>query len=217
MPSLSTAITSLLTLGTLAIATTAYAAEPLIFCKEQEKCYGVSKASKNDCSTSSSVCAGTAKQDYQKDALALRSQGQLREVGRWFARSTGCDRRNSVTGHEKVRRLPGLGHRRCTDALRRRSHGGGKVPARRRRCAFGYRLENSCGTNGSGCGGRALSPRLRRASGSLSISGRWMMVPPTEPARFYGGSLKPARVLTELAAVWIFANAGRQQRARSSR
>ena len=34
---LSTAITSLLTLGTLAIATTAYAAEPLIFCKEQEK------------------------------------------------------------------------------------------------------------------------------------------------------------------------------------
>ena len=64
---LTTAITGLLTLGTFAAAT-AQAAEPLVFCKEQEKCYGVSKAGKNDCSTSSSVCAGTAKQDYQKYA-----------------------------------------------------------------------------------------------------------------------------------------------------
>ena len=77
---LSTAITSLLTLGTLTIATTAYAAEPLIFCKEQEKCYGVSKASKNDCSTSSSVCAGTAKQDYQKDAWLYVPKGSCERL-----------------------------------------------------------------------------------------------------------------------------------------
>jgi len=77
---LSTAITSLLTLGTLAIATTTYAAEALVVCKEQERCYGVSKASKNDCSTSSSVCAGTAKQDYQKDAWLYVPKGSCEKL-----------------------------------------------------------------------------------------------------------------------------------------
>jgi len=33
-----------------------------------EKCYGVSKAGKNDCQTATSSCAGTAKKDAQKDA-----------------------------------------------------------------------------------------------------------------------------------------------------
>ncbi len=33
-----------------------------------EKCYGVSKAGKNDCQTSTSSCAGTAKKDKQADA-----------------------------------------------------------------------------------------------------------------------------------------------------
>ncbi|MEK7796098.1 MAG: hypothetical protein AAB315_01465, partial [Pseudomonadota bacterium] len=41
---------------------------------------------------------------------------------------------------------------------------------------FGYRLENSCGTNGSGCGGRALG---RLACGAhpdrYQYPGRWMM------------------------------------------
>jgi uncharacterized membrane protein len=56
-------------------AATAHAADPLVFCKEQEKCYGVSRAGKNDCSTSSSVCAGTAKSDYQKDAWIYLPKG----------------------------------------------------------------------------------------------------------------------------------------------
>lgn len=77
---LSTAITSLLTLGTLTLATSAYAAEALVVCKEQERCYGVSKASKNDCSTSSSVCAGTAKQDYQKDAWLYVPKGSCERL-----------------------------------------------------------------------------------------------------------------------------------------
>lgn len=76
---LTTAITGLLTLGTFAAAT-AHAAEPLVFCKEQEKCYGVSKAGKNDCSTSSSVCAGTAKQDYQKDAWLYVPKGSCERL-----------------------------------------------------------------------------------------------------------------------------------------
>jgi uncharacterized membrane protein len=35
---------------------------------EAEKCYGVSKAGKNDCQTSNSSCAGTSKRDAQRDA-----------------------------------------------------------------------------------------------------------------------------------------------------
>ncbi|MBI3570708.1 MAG: DUF2282 domain-containing protein [Gammaproteobacteria bacterium] len=77
---MSTAITSLLALGTLAITTSAYAAEALVVCKEQERCYGVSKANKNDCSTSSSVCAGTAKQDYQKDAWLYVPKGSCERL-----------------------------------------------------------------------------------------------------------------------------------------
>lgn len=77
---LSTAITSLLTLGTLTLVTSTYAAEALVVCKEQERCYGVSKASKNDCSTSSSVCAGTAKQDYQKDAWVYLPKGSCEKL-----------------------------------------------------------------------------------------------------------------------------------------
>ena len=33
-----------------------------------EKCYGVSKAGKNDCQTAKSSCAGTSKTDSQADA-----------------------------------------------------------------------------------------------------------------------------------------------------
>jgi len=33
-----------------------------------EKCYGVARAGRNDCFTSSSSCAGTARQDGQYDA-----------------------------------------------------------------------------------------------------------------------------------------------------
>lgn len=35
---------------------------------DNEKCYGVAKAGKNDCQTSTSSCAGTSKMDGQKDA-----------------------------------------------------------------------------------------------------------------------------------------------------
>ncbi len=35
---------------------------------DAEKCYGISKAGKNDCQTSNSSCAGTSRRDGQKDA-----------------------------------------------------------------------------------------------------------------------------------------------------
>jgi len=66
---ITAAVTSLVALGTTALtATPAIAAE-------KEKCYGVSKAGKNDCATKSSSCAGTSKEDNQKDAFIVVPKG----------------------------------------------------------------------------------------------------------------------------------------------
>jgi uncharacterized membrane protein len=40
-----------------------------------EKCYGVSKAGKNDCQTAASSCAGTSKKDAQTDAWVSVPKG----------------------------------------------------------------------------------------------------------------------------------------------
>ncbi len=66
-----------LSLGALASAASA---APLVFCAEQEKCYGVTKAGKNDCSTATSACAGTAKQDFQKDAWIHVPKGSCEKI-----------------------------------------------------------------------------------------------------------------------------------------
>ena len=42
---------------------------------EAEKCYGVSKAGKNDCQTANSSCAGTSRRDGQKDAWIYVPKG----------------------------------------------------------------------------------------------------------------------------------------------
>lgn len=66
---ISAAVTSLLALGATSLtATQALAAE-------KEKCYGVAKAGKNDCATKSSSCAGTSKEDAQKDAFIVVPAG----------------------------------------------------------------------------------------------------------------------------------------------
>ena len=41
----------------------------------KEKCYGVSKAGKNDCATKSSSCAGTSKSHGQQDAFIVVPEG----------------------------------------------------------------------------------------------------------------------------------------------
>lgn len=65
----TTAITGLIALGgTMLTAAPAVAAE-------KEKCYGVSKAGKNDCATKTSSCAGTAKEDNQSDAFVVVPKG----------------------------------------------------------------------------------------------------------------------------------------------
>lgn len=45
-----------------------------------EKCFGVSKAGKNDCQTGSSSCAGTSKKDAQADAWISVPKGTCEKI-----------------------------------------------------------------------------------------------------------------------------------------
>lgn len=69
----SAAVGSLLALGLT--ANTAIAAD-----QKPEKCFGVAKAGKNDCQTSTSSCAGTSKVDGQKDAWLLVPGGTCEKL-----------------------------------------------------------------------------------------------------------------------------------------
>jgi uncharacterized membrane protein len=62
---LASAVAAALSLPLTSIAQAGPAPKPKF---EAEKCYGVSKAGKNDCQTSNSSCAGTSKRDAQRDA-----------------------------------------------------------------------------------------------------------------------------------------------------
>ncbi len=62
------AIGSLLTLGAAVFATPAFAADK----PDMEKCYGVSKAGKNDCAGPAHACSGQSKMDASgKDFIAV--------------------------------------------------------------------------------------------------------------------------------------------------
>lgn len=66
--------------GLLAFIGQSSQAAGLVQCAEQERCYGVAKAGKNDCSTATSACAGTAKQDNQKDAWVYMPKGSCLKI-----------------------------------------------------------------------------------------------------------------------------------------
>ena len=72
---LTTAIGSLIALGLSSTGTASAADAP-----KMEKCFGISKADKNDCQTSNSACAGTAKKDGQKDAWLYVPQGTFDKI-----------------------------------------------------------------------------------------------------------------------------------------
>ncbi len=75
-PVLGAAIGSLIALGvSTAAMQSAYAAK-----EGMEKCYGISKAGKNDCQTASSACAGTSTADAQKDAWVYIPEGMCEKV-----------------------------------------------------------------------------------------------------------------------------------------
>lgn len=45
-----------------------------------EKCFGITKAGKNDCQTNTSSCAGTSKRDGQKDAWIYVPAGSCERI-----------------------------------------------------------------------------------------------------------------------------------------
>ena len=74
-PAVAAAIGSLIVLGLSTAATqSAYAAESM------EKCYGITKAGKNDCQTANSSCAGTSTADGQKDAWVFVPEGLCEKI-----------------------------------------------------------------------------------------------------------------------------------------
>ena len=70
----SSAIASAFALGLLATAGSAVATD------EQEKCYGVVKAGKNDCQTSVHACAGQASKDGQADSWLYVPKGTCEKI-----------------------------------------------------------------------------------------------------------------------------------------
>ena len=47
---------------------------------EGEKCYGISKASKNDCQTAASTCTGSSKQDGNPSAFIYVPKGTCEKI-----------------------------------------------------------------------------------------------------------------------------------------
>jgi len=68
----TTALASIIALGALGVQSKAFAGEKK---KDVEKCYGVSKAGKNDCKTLSNACAGHSMSDGQKDTFIALPKG----------------------------------------------------------------------------------------------------------------------------------------------
>jgi uncharacterized membrane protein len=71
------ALVSLIGLGALGAAGVASAADDK---DKGEKCYGVVKAGKNDCQTSTHSCAGTAKADAQADSWLYLPKGTCEKI-----------------------------------------------------------------------------------------------------------------------------------------
>lgn len=69
----TTAISGLMALGIATAASQAYAGD-------NEKCYGVVKAGKNDCQTNNSSCAGTSTADNQGDAWVFVPKGLCEKI-----------------------------------------------------------------------------------------------------------------------------------------
>ena len=72
----TTALVSMIALGSFAVQTEAFAAKHT----DSEKCYGVSKTGKNDCKTLSSACAVHSTSDGQKDAFIALPKGTCERI-----------------------------------------------------------------------------------------------------------------------------------------
>jgi uncharacterized membrane protein len=83
------ALAGLVLLGMSTAATTALAAKG-----DTEKCAGIAKAGANDCGTSKSACAGTAKVDRDPEAWVLVPKGTCSKI----AGGTITDKPENVHG-----------------------------------------------------------------------------------------------------------------------
>lgn len=70
------ALASVIALGLLTTAGQVSAADK----EGVEKCYGIVKASKNDCQTSAHACAGQASKDGQKDSWIYVPKGTCEKI-----------------------------------------------------------------------------------------------------------------------------------------
>ena len=71
----NSALAGVLSLGMLGASDVALAKKAAF-----EKCYGIAKAGKNDCQTSTTSCAGTSKVDGQKDAWIFVPKGTCEKL-----------------------------------------------------------------------------------------------------------------------------------------
>lgn len=69
------AMASLISVGLATASQTAFAAKG-----DQEKCYGVVKAGKNDCASAGNACAGQVKNDGVKDAWVYLPKGTCEKI-----------------------------------------------------------------------------------------------------------------------------------------
>jgi uncharacterized membrane protein len=74
---IATALGAALALPSAAFAQGGPAPKPKF---EAEKCYGITKAGKNDCQTANSSCAGTSKRDNQGDAWIYMPAGSCAKL-----------------------------------------------------------------------------------------------------------------------------------------
>ena len=72
----NSALASVFALGLVAIASQATAAEE----KSAEKCYGIVKAGKNDCGTSTNACAGQVNADKDAEAWIYVPKGLCERI-----------------------------------------------------------------------------------------------------------------------------------------
>jgi uncharacterized membrane protein len=78
---IANAIAGLLAAGVFAATTAAHAAKhEKPAAAATEKCYGISKAGKNDCQTATSSCAGTSKKDGDKSAWISVPKGTCDKI-----------------------------------------------------------------------------------------------------------------------------------------
>ena len=67
--------------STLAVAAKHAEAAPADKKEAKEKCYGISKAGKNDCGTATAACSGSSKVDNDPNAWKYVDKGSCEKVG----------------------------------------------------------------------------------------------------------------------------------------